>query len=139
MKKYLLILFLSLFTAFRGFAQEDEPEDKGGKLLERMQLYIQKRLDMTKEEAEKFRPVFIQYINELRRTHREFRTDKPMLQLKIAEVRVRYRDQFKPIINEQRANRVFVIQRDFEDKVREAIIEKRMQNRQGLRRNRALM
>ncbi|MCX6318341.1 MAG: hypothetical protein NTW29_13710 [Bacteroidetes bacterium] len=139
MKKYLLILFVSLFTSLTGFAQDNEPEEGGGKLLERMQLYIQKKLDMSKDEADKFRPLFVQYINELRRTHREFRADKPMLQLKIAELRVRYRDQFRPIINEQRANRVFLHQREFEDKIKEIIIEKRMQNRQGLRRNRALL
>lgn len=138
MKKYLLIFFVSLFTSFTGFAQEDEPEDKGGKLLERMQLYIQKKLAMTKDEAERFSPVFLRYISELRKTHREFRTDRPMLQLKIAEVRVRFRDQFKPIINEQRANRVFEHQRDFEEKVRQIIIEKQSERR-GLRRNRAML
>lgn len=138
MKKYLLIFFVSLFTSFTGFAQEDEPEDKGGKLLERMQLYIQKKLDMTKDEAERFSPVFLRYISELRKTHREFRTDRPMLQLKIAEVRVRFRDQFKPIINEQRANRVFQHQREFEETIKKIIIEKQSERR-GLRRNRAML
>lgn len=139
MKKYLFILFVTLFTSFTGFAQDEEVEDRGGKLLERMQLYIQKKLDLTKDEAEKFSPIFVRYISELRRTHREFKTDRPMLQLKIAEVRVKFRDQFKPIINEQRANRVFQHQKEFEDKIRDAIIEKRLENRQGMRRNRALL
>jgi nitrate reductase assembly molybdenum cofactor insertion protein NarJ len=139
MKKHLLILFVILFTSFTGFAQDEVAEDKGGKLLERMQLYIQKKLDLTKDEAEKFSPIFLRYISELRRTHREFKTDRPMLQLKIAEVRVKFRDQFKPIINEQRANRVFQHQKEFEDKIRDAIIEKRLENRQGMRRNRALL
>jgi nitrate reductase assembly molybdenum cofactor insertion protein NarJ len=138
MKKYLLILFVTLFASFTGFAQDEELEDKGGKLLERMQLYIQKKLDMTKDEAERFSPVFLRYISELRRTHREFRADRPMLQLKIAEVRVRFRDQFKPIINEQRANRVFQHQREFEEKIRQIIIEKQTERR-GLRRNRAML
>jgi hypothetical protein len=139
MKKYFFILFISLFASFRGFAQDDEADERGGKLLERMQLYIQKKLDMTKAEAEKFGPIFLQYISELRKTHREFRTDRPVLQLKIAEVRVRFRDQFRPIINEQRANRVFLHQKEFEDKIRDEINERRMERRQGLRRNRALL
>jgi nitrate reductase assembly molybdenum cofactor insertion protein NarJ len=138
MKKYLIILFVTLFTSFTGFAQDEEVEDKGGKLLERMQLYIQKKLDLTRDEAEKFSPVFLRYINELRRTHREFRGDRPMLQLKIAEVRVRFRDQFKPIINEQRANRVFQHQREFEEKIKQIIMEKQSERR-GLRRNRAML
>jgi len=143
MKKFLLIFFLSLFSSVAVFAQDDEPEDKGGKLLERMQLYIQKRLDMSKSEAERFSPIFLRYIAELRRTHREFRTDRPLLQLRIAEVRVRFRDQFKQVIDEQRANRVFVHQKEFEDIIRDEILQRRMQNRRGggggLRGQRAML
>ncbi len=130
MKKYLFILFVSLFTSLTGFSQEEEVEDKGGKLLERMQLYIQKRLNMTRSEAEKFSPIFLRYISELRRTHRENKGDRPVLQLRVAELRVRFRNEFRQVVDEQRANRIFQHQKEFEDKIREEIIERR-QNRQG--------
>jgi len=140
MKKYLFILFVSLLTSFTGFTQEEEPEDRGGKLLERMQLYIQKKLNMTKSESERFSPIFLRYITELRSTHRENRGDKPMLQLRIAELRVKFRNEFRQVVDEQRANKVFQHQREFEDKIRQEIIERRQQNRQGGgRRTRAML
>jgi hypothetical protein len=131
MKRFLLILAFLSFTGFSLFAQDEEADQRMGKLQEKMQLYIQKRLNLTQSESERFSPIFIRYISELRRTHRENNLDRPMLQLKIAEVRVRYRDEFRKVIDEQRANRVFQHQKEFEDKIRQEIIERKMQNRQG--------
>lgn len=140
MKKYLIILSLFILAGFTGFTQDDpEPDEKGaGKLQEKMNEYIQKRLNMNKAEAEKFRPVFLRYIIELRKTHRENKTDRPVMQLKIAELRVRFRDEFRQILDEKRANRVFDAQRDFEDKVRLELKQRMQDRRQGGGRNKAM-
>lgn len=131
MKKLLSILFFITFSAFAGFAQEDEPDNsQGGKLLDRMQLFIQKKLDLTPNEAEKFRPIFMRYIAELRRTHRENKQDRPVLQLRIAELRVKFRDEFRMVVDERRANRVFVHQKEFEDKIRQEILDRKL-SREG--------
>ncbi len=103
MKKYLLILTLLIAGSFSGFAQEDETDPRMGKLQEKMQQYIQKRLNMTKNEAEKFSPIFIRYITELRKVHQENRADKVTLQLKAAEVRVKFRDEFRQVMDDKRA------------------------------------
>ena len=138
MKKLLFILSLFISTSVVCFAQDDDAtEDRTGKLQERMQQYIQKRLNMSKSESEKFAPIFLRYISELRKTHREFKTDRPMLQLKIAELRVKFRDEFRPVIGEQRANKIFQHQKEFEDKILQEIIERKL-NRGGGRRTRAL-
>src|SRR5688572_24741897 len=139
MKKYLLILTLFLFTGFSLAAQEDDnaAEDKGGKLQQRMKEYIQKRLGLSKAETEKFSPIFLRYIVELRRTHRDNRADKPMLQLRVAELRVRFRDEFRQIMDEQRANKVYEYQREFENKVRQEIMERKLE-RGPVRRNQML-
>lgn len=141
MKKYLLIITLFITTGFVALAQDDEPEERMGKLQERMQQYIQKRLNMSKSEAEKFSPIFIRYITELRRTHRENKTDRPMLQLKVAELRVRFRDEFRQVVDEQRANKIFQHQKEFEDRIRQEILDRRQQNRPGggIRRNKAIL
>lgn len=143
MKKLLFILTLIISTSLACFAQDDDDaaNDRMGKLQEKMQQYIQKRLNMSKDESEKFTPIFIRYITELRKTHRDFKTDRPMLQLKIAELRVKFRDEFKPVFGEQRANRIFQHQKEFEIKVIEEIRERRLQNKQqggGGKRTRAL-
>lgn len=132
MKKYLLLFTILISTSFVLLAQEEDPDPRTGKLQEKMEMYIQKKLNLSKVESEKFSPVFLQYISELRKTHQENRADRPMLQLKIAELRVRFRDEFRKIIDEKRANRVFLHQKEFEDKVRQEILERRMQNRKGL-------
>lgn len=131
MKKYLLILFVSLSTAFTGFAQTDtdNDNDNGGRLQERMREYIQKRLNLTKGESERFSPVFMRYLLELRRTHREYKTDAPMRQLKVAELRIRFRGEFRQILDEQRANKVYDYQREFEIKVFEEFKNRRLENR----------
>ena len=138
MKRYLLIITLFFLTAFTALAQEGDNDDRGGKLQDRMREYIQKRLNLTKNEAERFSPVFLRYIGELRRTHRENMNDKPMLQLKVAELRVRFRNEFKQIVDEQRANKVYEYQREFEIKVIDEIKNRRSEN-QPIRRNRSLL
>ena len=138
MKRYLLILTLFFLTGFAAFAQEGDSDDRGNKLQEKMRDYIQKKLNLTKNEAERFSPVFIRYIVELRRTHNEYLGDKPMRQLKVAELRVRFRNEFKQIVDEQRANKVYDYQREFEIKIKEEIQNRRLEN-QPIRRNRSLL
>ena len=137
MKKLLTILSFVLLATVKSFAQEGDepppppPPEQAGKLQQRMTEYIQKRLSMTDGEVKKFRPVFLRYLLQLRKTHQEFKGDRPLLQLKIAELRVKARDEFKEVLNEQRANQVFEIQRDFEIKVREELKNRRMERRGG--------
>src|SRR3954471_23771108 len=120
------ILYISLFVfAFHGSSIAQEDQD-GGKIRERMIEYIQEKLSLTKQEAERFSPVFINYFKELRKTNQEFKGDRLVLQQKIAELRLRYRDQFRPIIGEKRSNEVFVHERNFIQQLRDL----RLQNRQ---------
>jgi hypothetical protein len=127
--KKIWYIFLLLFT-INGAALAQEPQQDGGaKIRERMIEYIQDKLSLSKSEAEKFTPVFIEYFKELRQTNQEFKGDHLVLQQKIAELRLRYRDQFKPIIGEKRSNDVFTHERAFIQKVKEER-DLRMQNRQ---------
>lgn len=137
MKRHLLILTLFFLTGFAALAQEGDNDDRGNKLQGKMRDYIQKKLNLTKNEAERFSPVFLRYIVELRRTHNDYLGDKPMRQLKVAELRVRFRNEFKQIVDEQRANKVYDYQREFEIKIKEEIQSRRMEN-QPNRRNRSL-
>ncbi len=135
MKKFLLILTVSLFSSIALYAQDgaDDDAQKGGKLLERMQQYIQNRLNMSKTESERFSPIFLKYIAELRQTHRQFKTDVPMRQLKVAELRIRFRDQFKQVLDEKRANRVFQHETEFTKKVQDEIRIRAQERRGGTR------
>jgi hypothetical protein len=132
MKKYLVILSLFILTGFTGFSQDDDADgDKAGKLQQRMKEYVQKRLGLSKAEAEKFSPIFLRYIVELRKTHRENKGDRPMLQMKVGELKIRYRTEFRQIMDEHRANKVYEYQREFEVKIIDEIKERRQERRQG--------
>ena len=114
MKNYFIILIL-FFTGLTGHAQQ-EGDDKGGKIRDRMNEYIQDRLGLSKREAEKFSPVFLRYFHEFRQIRVENRTDNLVLKQKIIDLRIRYRNEFRQIMDEPRANKVFVYEDEFRRK-----------------------
>ena len=129
MKKILYLLAVTLFLNLPSMAQEGE-----GRIRQKLSEYIQQKLNLTKSESDRFEPVFMEYFNELRKTNQQNRGDRLVLQQKIAELRLRYRDQFKPIIGEKKSNDVFAYEREF---IREAndLRKERMQNRKDGRPN----
>lgn len=129
MKKILHILFF-LFIGTAAIAQDDEGRN-GEKIRERMSEYIQKKLNLSASEAAKFTPVFLNYFNELRQTNQSYKGDRLVLQQKIVDLRIRYRDQFKPIMGEKRSNEVFKYEHDFVNEVKQ-LRQERMQNRGDL-------
>jgi hypothetical protein len=124
MKKIFYLLSFFTFLSLSSPAQDGE----GGKLREKMTEYIGKKLGLSRDEAEKFTPVFLDYFRDLRKTNQDFRGDRLVLQQKIVELRLRYRDQFKPLIGEKRSNDVFVYEREFVQQVKE-IREDRLEGR----------
>src|SRR5687767_16038374 len=100
MKKWLIILFLFLLPGFV-LAQDDElPPEQGGKIQQRMKEYVQNKLGLSKKEAERFSPLFMRYLRDFALTHREFKPDRLILQQKIIELRLRYRTEFRQILDE---------------------------------------
>lgn len=136
MKKWLLILFI--FSSFVAFSQNEEPTREAGKIQERMREYIQNKLNLSRAESEKFSPVFLRYFREFAQTHKKERGDRLVLQQKIIELRLHYRGEFKQIMDEQRANKVF----QYEDNFRQEairIIKENRGDRVPPRRTRAIL
>lgn len=128
MKRVLFILGLLFVTNVCLFAQEDNEDDGNDNIRDKMSEFIQKRLDMTKEEAAKFTPVFIRYFKEWRTTLRENRNLPRLdLQQKIIDLRIKYRAQFRDIIGERRSNQVFGHQETFIKEL-QAIRRERLRN-----------
>jgi hypothetical protein len=119
---YILLFFFAMQTAS---AQDDQP----GKLREKMVEYIQGKLGLEKAEAERFQPVFLEYLKDLRKTNQEYKGDRLVQQQKVAELRLRYRDQFKPIVGEKRSNEVFKHERDFVEKAADVLRDRRIERR----------
>lgn len=127
MKKIFYVTFF-LFTLGAAAAQDDPGE---GRLREKMVEYIQTKLGLTKPEADRFQPVFVEYFRELKKTNREFKGQGLELQQKIVELRLKYREQFKPIIGDKRSNDVFTHERDFIREVQSEIKDRRQERRDG--------
>ncbi len=113
MKRFLLILSFLLVTGPVLFAQDEGDNDGNEKIRDKMNEYIQKRLNLSDDEAKKFSPVFLRYFKEWRQTIKENRGDKLILQQKIIDLRLRYRTQFREIMGEKRGNQVFNQQENF--------------------------
>ena len=135
MKKIFIILGLTLFTSISCFAQDDDTDHgTNDKIREKMSEFIQRRMGLSRVEAEKFNPVFLRYFREWRTTLQINRTDKIQLQLRIAELRIRYRSEFKDIVGEKRCNQIYDHQEIFIQKLRELKTE-RMRDRPINRRS----
>jgi hypothetical protein len=118
MKRFLLIVSLFFVSGTSLFAQDDD-NDGNEKIRDRMNEYIQKRLNLSNDEAKKFSPIFLQYFKEWRQTLRDNKGDRLILQQKIVDLRLRYRTQFREILGEQRGNQVFGHQEKFIQELRD--------------------
>lgn len=129
--KKIFCLLLFILTLPPVFGQDEGPGEV--KLREKLISYIQNRLGLTRAEAEQFQPVYISYYRELKQANRELKGQPPLeRQQKLLNIRLRYRDQFKSIIGEKKANEVFNHERDFIKTVRTEIQERRRERLQGL-------
>jgi hypothetical protein len=125
MKKIFIILGLTLFTSISCFAQDDDTDNgTNDKIREKMSEFIQRRMGLSRVEAEKFNPIFLRYFREWRTTLQTNRSDKIQLQLRIAELRIRYRSEFKDIVGEKRCNQIYDHQEIFIQKLRELKTER---------------
>lgn len=117
MKKLLYIL-LFVFSIHPAFAQDEPPG--AARLKEKMVEYIQEKMSLSKNEAERFQPLFMDYLSQLRQVKQEYKDDRLQLQKKVIDVRIKFRDQLKPIVGEKRSNDVFTYEREFVEKVQDA-------------------
>lgn len=109
MRKLLFILTLVCVAGSVSLAQDDGNEKIRDKMIE----FIQKRLNLTRNEAERFTPVFIRYFTEWRQALRENRDDILIRQQKIIDLRIRYRTEFREIVGDKRSIEVYKRQDDF--------------------------
>jgi len=99
MKKILYILSFLIFTFSFARAQDEQGGDENnGKLKERFKEYMQKRLDLSKDEAERAFPYFLRYLGEIKRAHTDFPNDALKRRQRIIEVKLRFRDQVRETV-----------------------------------------
>lgn len=124
---YILLFFFSLQTVF---AQEEQQPD-ATRLKEKMVEYIQDKLGLSKSEAEQFQPMFMDYLRQLRDTKQQYKGDRLVLQQKVVDIRLRFREKVKPVIGDKRSNDVFKFEREFVEKVQDVRNERAQEHRNG--------
>jgi hypothetical protein len=80
-KKYFIILILFL-AGIAAYSQDENDDKGGGKIRDRMVEYIQDRLGLSRNESEKFTPVFLKYFQEFRQIRQQNKDDKLILNKK---------------------------------------------------------
>lgn len=116
MKKIIPILFFVIGLNYICLAQKP-----GGIDAEALKVaYITKVLSLSKDEAERFWPVYNGYQDEIRSIIKDMAgRDELEIQEKVLNVRKKYRQDFKKVlVQEDRVNKVYRIEKDFRDILR---------------------
>ncbi|HEX6916081.1 MAG TPA: hypothetical protein VF145_12620 [Chitinophagaceae bacterium] len=117
------ILFLAIFTGL-GYICTAQPPN--GERIEAIKTaYITKELNLTSAEAQKFWPVYNEYINELKEAREQNKTDELAFEEKALNIRKKYKPEFRKILNDDdRVNKVFVIDRNFREMLRREMLNR---------------
>src|ERR1700712_1124417 len=96
MKKLLPILAFWCFVITTGFGQDNGAQAQraeGGRIDALKIAYITKKLDLNPEEAQRFWPIYNQYMVEIKSARQQYQGDKDELKLEetILNVRKKYR------------------------------------------------
>lgn len=146
MKRILLIVtfFMGLYGAsvaqFRNSLRGGQSQENSGQgeKLEAVKIgYITQKLNLTPEEAQRFFPVYNQYVAEIKDVNRDQKQNK-LSELeredKILSIRKKYDGEFKKVISAEKVNTFFSLEKDFRQMVQKELQERRMM-RQKLRGN----
>lgn len=92
--------------------------------------FITKELNLSPEEAQKFWPVYNDYIEELRKARQQFKDDELSFEESVVAVRKKYKPEFKKLLKtDERVNKTYLAERRFRE-----ILKKELDNRKKLRK-----
>ena len=118
MGKTLFILFFLLLHVYFCAAQEDI--DKEGDDIKAVRIaYITNQLKLTPDEAQKFWPVYNNYLQEIRKARRDNPNDVVARQEQIVNIQKKYKGEFKKVIgSDDRVNKTFTAEPEFREKLK---------------------
>lgn len=130
MKKNYILFLLLMLTSYICWSQDTNSGDGDG--IESIKVaYITKELDLSPEEAKNFWPVYNNYTNEIKQARAQYPNDELKFEQKVVEIRKKYQGSFQKVLgnNAQRANKVFVSEKSFRDKLRGEQMRRMQQNK----------
>lgn len=127
MKKIFFIISLLFLHSYFCVAQTQSD----GKVEDIKVTYMNKELNLTPDEAQKFWPVYNNYFSEIKQARKDHLNDEVAFEERVVQIRKKYKGDFQKILNsDSRANKVFVSEKNLRD-----LFKKELQNRQRLRKN----
>jgi len=127
MKKLFYIFIFLLGMQFTGSSQDDLP---AGSNIHALKVgFVTRRLALTSDEAQKFWPVYNDYVKELRKARLEEKDDVLLFEERALNIRKKYKGEFKKILtSEDRLNKALTVDRDFNN-----VLKKELQRRAQMR------
>jgi hypothetical protein len=137
MKRLLSIVAIVCLLVLPCLAQDNTGMQKpDGSRLEALKIaYITKRLDLSTEEAQRFWPVYNQYMTEIRGARQAYQVDKDEIKLEesILNIRKKYRPDFEKTLSPIKVNLFFRSEKEFGNLVQKEWQERRQQRMQQRR------
>jgi hypothetical protein len=131
MKRILLILLIALGASVVTVAQDDDGKEGAGSRIEALKIaYLTKKLNLSTDEAQKFWPIYNQYVGEIRRTRIDARQNKEgeiNTEEKILNIRKKYNGEFGKALTSEKVNTFFKAEKEFGTGVQKELMERRMQ------------
>lgn len=125
-------------------AQDDnDAGQKGtGSRIEALKIaYLTKKLNLSTEEAQKFWPIYNEYMGEIRKTRIDARQNKEgeiPTEEKLLNIRKKYNGEFNKALSSEKVNTFFKAEKEFGTVLQKELMERRMQkmdNRRPFRGN----
>jgi len=131
MKKKLSVLLVILLNInYFCYAQAQEANSK--KVDSLQVAYFTEKLALTPDESEKFWPVYNNYKNEIKVVRKDSESDPIALEEKILNIRKKYKNDFKKILEtDDRVNKVYVLEKDFRDMLRNELLDRQTKDPDG--------
>jgi hypothetical protein len=132
----LIYTIFGIIFFFSTSALAQQPRD--GERLEALKIaYLTKKLNLTTEEAQRFWPVYNQYMADLKKIRFDNSgADELEKDEKILGIRKKYQGDFSKALSPERANEFFKAEKEFNGFVARELQERRLQKQDGKIRNR---
>jgi hypothetical protein len=144
MKKIILILVMALGVSAVSLAQDDPDNGQrgNGSRIEALKIaYLTKKLNLSTDEAQRFWPIYNEYMGEIRKTRIDARQNKEgeiPTEEKLLNIRKKYNGEFNKALSSEKVNTFFKAEKEFGTVLQKELLERRMQkmdNRRPFRGN----